>query len=307
MWAYKIWEISTLWKIVNHKYWFLTAIWNQHLALFWGIEKTKIAKCEIAESVLKNDWILYVNWNNENIQDAFNESNIDSPIIPFIKGDRHKLVKYWNAEWSDAQYSNIQIKNSNTQFDFNYKNIQSTFEIPLIWEHHVLNITGVITCCIDLWLDISDIKKYLHNLEIPKNTLEITRIPHSSDKGISELILIDDTYNLSEAGLIAWLWVLDHFEGEKILVMDDILELGKSAEKIHYELGKKLASEKGIDKVLFCGVNYKKNFVKWFGEENIVGYESIHTLQESWEQTAILFEWRKARTYLEKLKKQLHV
>jgi len=31
MWAYKKWEISTLWKIVNHKFWFLTAIWNQHI------------------------------------------------------------------------------------------------------------------------------------------------------------------------------------------------------------------------------------------------------------------------------------
>jgi len=36
MWAYKIWEISLLWKIVNHKYWFLTAIWNQHIWLFWS-------------------------------------------------------------------------------------------------------------------------------------------------------------------------------------------------------------------------------------------------------------------------------
>jgi len=27
MWAYKIWEIETLWDIVNHKYGFLTAIW----------------------------------------------------------------------------------------------------------------------------------------------------------------------------------------------------------------------------------------------------------------------------------------
>jgi len=31
MWAYRIWEIDLLWKIVNHKHWFLTAIWNQHL------------------------------------------------------------------------------------------------------------------------------------------------------------------------------------------------------------------------------------------------------------------------------------
>jgi len=62
MWAYKIWEIETLWEIVDHKYGFLTAIWNQHLALFWWIKNTIKAKSEIELKVIQNKWILYINW-----------------------------------------------------------------------------------------------------------------------------------------------------------------------------------------------------------------------------------------------------
>ena len=65
MWAYKIWEISLLWKIVNHKYWFLTAIGNQHIWLFGSQENIVKGKFEIYESVVKNNWVLFVNWYSE--------------------------------------------------------------------------------------------------------------------------------------------------------------------------------------------------------------------------------------------------
>jgi len=300
MGAYKIWEISILWKIVNHKYWFLTAIWNQHIWLFGSQENIKIWKSEIAESILKNNWILYLNWDNNNIRETeFNE--------------KLNLIKYWikSENKLDAVSKIVSTENSITKFDFSYKEIRSEFEINMIWEHNVVNLTWVIACCIDLGLKIEDIKKYLKNIKTPNNTKAIIKLDDN--------ILIDDTYNLSEAGLKSGLEMLKNYsphpnpplweergqdEFLKVLVLDDILELWKKAEEIHYNIAKEIAINKQVDKVLFVWVNYKEDFEKglvyWgFNKNNIMSTEDFSPLQNS----VILFEGRNAKKYLNKLSK----
>jgi len=297
MWAYKIWEISLLWKIVNHKYWFLTAIWNQHIWLFGSQENITKGKIEIAESVLKNDWILYVNIDNKEIKKELTNKN--SPIIPFYKGDENKkinIVKYWKSKKSDAKYKILEEKNWKIEFSFEYKKINTKFKIDLLWEHNILNLTWVIACCYDLWLKTSEIKKYLKNLKSPDSSKTIIKS--------GENILIDDTYNLSEAGLKSGIELFKNYKKyNKVLVLDDILELWKDAEKIHFNIAKEIAEKKQVDKILFTWVNYKKSFLEgliewWFKKENI-----ILNLNDIKEKSVILFEWRNAKKYLNKLNK----
>ena len=240
MWAYKIWEISLLWKIVNHKYWFLTAIGNQHIWLFWSQENIAKAKFEIYESVVKNNWILYVNWDCEEINKYLEKTptlyqGLNGKKVP-DKGFR--VIKYWiNSENNlDAKSEIIDTENNKTKFNFEYKGIKAEFEIDLIWEHNIVNLTWVIACCIDLGLKTEDIKKYLKNLKSPENTKTIIKRGNN--------ILIDDTYNLSEAGLKSGLDLFKNYEDyKKILVLDDILELWKQSENIHFEIWKKIAKK----------------------------------------------------------------
>lgn len=284
MWAYKRGEISLLWKIANHKYWFLTAIWNQHLALFWSQENISKWKSEIAESVLKNDWILYLNWNCDGIKKAkFNK--------------KLNIVKYWKSKKADAKYKILEEKNGKIEFSFEYKKRNTKFKINMIWEHNVINLTWVIACCYDLWLKTTEIKKYLKNLKSPDSSKTIIK----SWKNI----LIDDTYNLSEEWLRSGLELFKNYKNkEKILVLDDILELWKEAEKIHFNIWKKIAEKKICDKVLFCWVNYKESFVKWlidwwFKKDDILSTEGFRPLQKA----VILFEGRWSKKYLNKLNK----
>jgi UDP-N-acetylmuramoyl-tripeptide--D-alanyl-D-alanine ligase len=281
MWAYKIGEIDLLWKIVNHKYGFLTAIWNQHLWLFWSQKNIRVWKSEIANSVLKNNWILYINWNNDEIRKANFDKNLN-------------IIKYWNHKKSDAFYTIIETKNAITEFNFKYKKIDTKFKTNLIWEHNILNLTWVLAFCYDIWLKTTDLKKYLKNIKSPNNTLNLIK----KDK----YILIDDTYNLSEAWLYAWINVLNSFKWEKILVLDDILELWKISENFHFVLWKEISKTKGINKVLFVWINYKKSFIEWlidwwFKKENI-----LYNLDNIKKDSIILFEWRNAKKYFNFLK-----
>ncbi len=279
MWAYKIWEIELLWRIINHKYWFLTAIGNQHIALFGSQKNIQKGKSELANNILKNDWILYINWNNKLIRETKFNKNLN-------------IIKYWNKEGSDARYNIVWIKNWITKFEFLYKNHSFLFETKLLWEHNILNLTWVIAFCYDIWMSTLEIKKYLKKVKSPKNTLNIIKNENYT--------LIDDSYNLSEDWLYAWLDAISSFKWEKILVIDDILELWKKSEKIHFDIAKRIAKDKQIDKILFCWINYRKSFVLWlikwwFKQKNI-----LQNLDNIKEKSIILFEWRNTNKYINK-------
>lgn len=281
IWAYKMGEIDILWKIVNHKYWFITAIWNQHLWLFWSQANIKKGKSEIANSVLKNNWILYINWDDKLIR----ETKFNKDL---------KIVKYWNFEWSDSIFSILHTREGITTFSVDYKGTKNIFETILIWKHNILNLTWVISLCIDLWIEPENIKKYLVNIKIPQNTLNVINTPKHT--------LIDDTYNLSEDWLYAWLDAINSFKEKKVLVMDDILELGKNANNIHYLVWKFIASRNDISKILFCWVNYEKSFTKWLLEWWFLKKNIIKKLDKIEENSIILFEGRGAKKYLDNFK-----
>lgn len=281
MWAYKIWEIDLLWKIVNHKYWFLTAIWNQHLALFWSQENIKKAKSEIKNSVLKNNWTLYINWENENIRNIKFEKQLN-------------IIKYWNFDWSDVKFNILWIKQWITEFELEYKNSKNIFKTSLIWKHNILNLCWVLAFCIDLWIKINDLQKYIINIKAPKNTLNIIKNENYT--------LIDDSYNLSKDWLLAWIDVLNSFNNsEKILFLDDILELWKDSGNIHYELAKNIAKTK-IKYILYCWINYKDYFIKWLIDWWFKKEQIINSTENISKWSVILLEWRKSLKYINNLK-----
>ncbi len=286
MWAYRVWEIEDLWKIVNHKYWFLTAVWNQHLWLFWSIENIKRAKSEIAKKVLENDWVLYVNWDDKNIRE-----------IEFPK--KLKLVRYSLKQWdSDVKSEIIWFEDLITEFMVSYKWDEYTFKTNLIWKHNILNLTWVIAFCLDMWISVKNLKKYLIKMHAPEWTMKIENIKYQTENGEVNLTLLDDSYNLSEQWLIAWLKVARMFSGEKILVLDDVLELWKEANFIHFNLWMKIAKNSYVDKIFYVWVNYRNDFIKWLAAW---GFDKSLLLNKLWEvekDTVILFEWRRSGGYL---------
>ncbi|MFK7780418.1 MAG: UDP-N-acetylmuramoyl-tripeptide--D-alanyl-D-alanine ligase [Candidatus Gracilibacteria bacterium] len=284
MGAYKIGEINILGKIVDHKYGFLTAIGNQHLGLFGSQSNIKTGKAEIANSILKNKGILYVNWDDNFIRE-----------IEFNK--KLNIIKYGNYKGSDAIYSILNTREAVTTFTIEYKKNIATFETKLLGKHNIVNLTGVISLCYDLGLDASQIKKYLENIKVPKNTLNVINSEN--------FILIDDTYNLSEDGLYAGLDAMNSFNDNKVLVMDDILELGRDAKNIHYVVGKFIAKRNDISKVLFCGVNYKKDFIKGLVDGGFLKKNIVRTLDKVEKNSIILFEGRGSGKYLDKLKQNV--
>ena len=282
MGAYKIGEIETLWEIVDHKYWFLTAIWNQHLALFWWIKNIIKWKSEIAKKVLENKWVLYVNWDDKNIRK-----------VKFNK--KLNLIKYWIKESCDAKSEIINIKKSITKFNFYYKWTKSTYKTNLLWTHNIINITWILAFCYDIWIDKEIIWKKLLNLKSPENTLFIIEKDNKT--------FIDDTYNLSEWWLFAWLEVLNYFDNinKKILILDDILELWNKSSEVHFNIWKKIGQKKMVDKIMYVWINYKQDFIKWLVSGGFKLSNLIDDLKLSEKNDILIFEWRKAKLSLNQI------
>jgi len=230
MGAYKQGEIRLLGEIVGHKYGFLTGLGNQHLSLFGSKKNIRKAKLEIAESIKEHNGKLYVN------ADSFGQ----------FPGD---MVTYSIQNSKAKAYSEIKgIKDQKTQFKFSYQGEKYDLETNLLGKHEILNLTGVLACLINQDIQIENIKDKLLKLETPNKTLQVHLLK-------SGLTMIDDSYNLSVEALRAWIDFLEHFEGDKMLVLDDILELGKDAKKIHKEIWQQLA-QKNIQKIFLVGKNY---------------------------------------------------
>ena len=78
------------------------------------------------------------------------------------------------------------------------------------------------------------------------------------------LRLIDDSYNANPASMRAAIDVLAAMEGEKILVMGDMAELGREAAGLHAQAGR-YAREQGIDRLFACGA-LSRHAAEAFGE-----------------------------------------
>lgn len=312
MWAYKLWEIKELWEIVNHRFWFLTWINNQHIGLFLGQSNIVKAKFEILEKVTENDWILYVNWDNDFILNHIkelkkDEIEFDLKRLPndfdYKKIGKWKIVTYWIDNINADAYSvvrNFSVKN--TEFEFNYRWNRYNFSTCLFWKHQVLNLTWAIAFALDLWITQANIQKWIEWIRCPKHTLNLI-------KNRNDVLLIDDTYNLNVDWLVSACDSLDVFRWvKKVLVLDDIIELWRDSKNVHLKIWSQL-SWFWFDKIFLIWKNYshyvRKWLIKaWFDKKNIINKDHIWRMQFNSElqnvilpEFVILFEWQWARKY----------
>jgi len=162
----------------------------------------------------------------------------------------------------------------------------------------MLNLAWIIWYCLENWLNKQEIQTWIKAIKIPKWAKDIQNYKIWD----INLKIIDDTHNLSFHSIKSSLDMIKDEKAEKILVLDDILELWKDSEKVHRDLGKIISKSK-IDKIIALWINYKEYLIssllkKWFKKENIIS--EIKNIEKD---TIILFQWKKSKIILNKVKK----
>lgn len=117
--------------------------------------------------------------------------------------------------------------------------------LPVLGKHNVSNAVAATAVAMQAGADLNDVKVGLEGLHAVAGRLEVKSGLHGSR-------ILDDTYNANPASVAAGLDVLRQSDGETVLVLGDMLELGKSAKAIHGRVGE-LARRLGVNRLFAVG------------------------------------------------------
>lgn len=236
MGAYKKGEIQYMSNMVRPLIGILTAVNEQHVSLFGSIENTMKAKYELIDSIPNNGISLF-NGNNPN-------------ALKLYKRTRKKKVLYSVGSLSsgDITASDVRVYPTSLRFKVFLRGREfGLFKTNLIGRHHIENLLPGIWVAEKMGMSVGEIKNALVNIFPFTKTME----PYITPK---KTILIDDTFNANPASVASAIDYLQIFKGKKVLVLQPMIELGDSATRHHFEIGKKAAV--GCDHLFLTNKNF---------------------------------------------------
>ncbi|MCF6324827.1 MAG: UDP-N-acetylmuramoyl-tripeptide--D-alanyl-D-alanine ligase [Gammaproteobacteria bacterium] len=128
--------------------------------------------------------------------------------------------------------------------------------LPLPGRHNVMNALAASTAAMAAGATLNSVRDGLQSLVDVGGRLQIRQSP-------AGVTVIDDTYNANPASLQAGLDVLNEHEGEKILVLADMGELGDLAVSLHRQMGEQ-AHRTGVKQFFTIG-NMARHAAQAFG------------------------------------------
>ena len=122
---------------------------------------------------------------------------------------------------------------------------ETSMRLSLLGKHNAANALAASAAALAVGVGLDDIKRGLEKLRAASGRLEIKR-------GVKGVRVLDDTYNANPGSVAAGLEVLREAQGERVLVLGDMGELGDAAADIHRRVGA-LARRVGIDALWAVG------------------------------------------------------
>ncbi|HBU06484.1 MAG TPA: hypothetical protein DEB09_00195 [Candidatus Magasanikbacteria bacterium] len=216
MGAYAEGEIKLICDMVKPKIGILTAINEQHIALFGNIKKTQKAKYELFRSLPK-DGLAITNSDNSYCREFLNELNCQ--VMTFGTEEEHKptiLVKSIEKNTEGGKVVVI-CQNVEIQIDSNLRG-----------SHNTMNVLPCTLVARYLGMTEEEIKGVIKNLP---QTIHIFKYGNCD--------IIDDSYNSNPEGFKAALDYITNFENERkrIVITRGMLELGEKSNEIHEKIG----------------------------------------------------------------------
>lgn len=204
--------------------------------------------------------------------------NQDDHYADFWKklAGHHRVVTFsMQGKRADIMASNIKLDDvGRASFTLTTPAGKADIYLQLLGEHNVVNALATAAAAYASELTIANIQAGLQQAAAHDRRL-------SEKAGIKGVVVIDDSYNANPQSVEAAIAVLASRQGESVLVLGDMLELGPEASKYHQLIGEK-AQEYGIGRI-YCYGDLTRHTAEAFGEN---GYyftdqdELIHSLKD---------------------------
>jgi len=245
--ASKFKDIDYLSKILNPHIGVITNIGNSHLEQLKNIKGVLKVKSEIIKNIRSNGFLVVPNENKKHL-DYWRKIRKDINIITFGM-----------SKDADFYPSKVKIKQSGTNFYIVSKFLDEPIFIKTsyVGMHNIKNILA--SCATNFCLN-----KKLNSFVRFVNSNEFKIIRQNKLKWLKGSTLIDDTYNANPDSTKKSIDLLSNYKKKTILILGNMLELGKYARKLHKEVGE-YANAKGIDVMIGYG-DLSKYAINGFGK-----------------------------------------
>ncbi len=230
-------EIKQLVTITQPDIAVITNVAHAHIEGFGSIDGIAKAKAEI-----------YSGLNNKGVAII----NADDPYAHFWQQKCQQLAEQkeitslsfgldHNADIS-ATYQTL-----SNGIDMRISTPEETINVHLnqYGKHTIYNALAATSVALAAQCSIKNIKLGLENFTNITGRLE-------QKKGLYGSVIFDDTYNANPGSVIAGVNAIQQIEGEHIVVLGDMGELGQESKTLHYELGVAIA-KLGIEQLLTVG------------------------------------------------------
>ncbi len=150
-----------------------------------------------------------------------------------------------DAKNADIKAQAVQVSENGTAFILQTPLASIPIQLSIGGKHNVANVLAAAAVAYLERIELQDVKRAIEAFLPVKGRLNFLK---SSGKAT----IIDDTYNANFDSTIAAISVLSSQQGEKILILGDMLESGASAMQLHVDVGR-MAKQQGIDELLGVG------------------------------------------------------
>jgi len=193
-----------------------------HLEFLKTVENVAAGKSEIL-NYLEADQVAFVNGDASYVRDA-------------CAGKKGKSFLFGRSyETNDILLKEVVSQGGGNRLVIDFFGIEASFETSIINGNHIENLFAAIIAAQQLGMK---------NYEIQQAVAHIKPLQGRGDiRTHKDITLIDETYNSNPEAVKKTLsWVDARYEGEKIAVLGDMLELGELEDDFHRQVGEYFAS-----------------------------------------------------------------
>jgi len=267
-------EIKYLVDMVQPDVAVITNVAHAHIEGFGSIEGIARAKAEIYAGLGSNGTAVI------NADDDFSDYwQTFCQALHEQNGTLKQLSFGLNASKSNkAADISADYKSVHDGFELTLKTsgAEQTIHLKQFGQHNIYNALAATAVTLSSGCSLIDVKAGLESFTNVSGRLE-------QKQGLNKAIIFDDTYNANpgsvRAGVEAIKQIESELDGEAILILGDMGELGKESAQLHYQLGVDIA-EMGISQLFTVGS---------LSQETSNGYNSILAKTEGKELNAVHF------------------
>ncbi|MEA3450478.1 MAG: UDP-N-acetylmuramoyl-tripeptide--D-alanyl-D-alanine ligase [Bacteroidota bacterium] len=246
-------EIAELCDLVLPNYGLITNVGNAHLEGFGSFENLIITKLALFESIKQNNGVFLLNTNNEILQNRVSKYS--------------KIIKYGKSENSEVKITEV-FNELFLKLVVKIKGDNHLIQTQLIGDYNIDNILAAISVGLVVKVPIEKIVDAIEDYKPANNRSEYRKTEKNA--------LILDMYNANPTSMEA---AINNFYeidvSRKMLIVGDMLELGKNEKNEHQQIIN-LIIEKRFKDVVLVG----KIFKSCTYPENFRVFENIEILNE---------------------------